>query len=200
MNLYPLGKTLCKTWFSLFTRVTVIGKENIPDDGPVLLCSNHISNMDPPFVGSFMKRRIHFMAKEELFNKRVLGRLLPSLGAFPVKRGVGDRQALRKGLSLLEKGEVLCLFPEGTRSKTGEIGEGLSGSGFFALRSKAEVVPVVIFGPYKPLGKVAVVYGKPMNFQTLRDEKVSAAKATEKIMESIQELKDKHIETVINNE
>ncbi|MDQ0299459.1 1-acyl-sn-glycerol-3-phosphate acyltransferase [Salibacterium salarium] len=198
MNLYPVGKTLCKLFFSLFTRVTVIGKDNIPADGPVLLCSNHISNLDPPLVGTFMKRKIRFMAKQELFSKKIVGPLLSSLGAFPVKRGVGDRQSLRKGLHLLEEGEVLCLFPEGTRSKTGEIGEGLSGSGFFAIRSKAAVVPVVIFGPYKPFGKITIAYGEPMNFQELRDEKVNAAEATKKIMGGIQALKEKHIEEIKN--
>ncbi|MFZ4452258.1 lysophospholipid acyltransferase family protein [Salibacterium aidingense] len=199
MILYTIGKTVCRLGFTFFARVKVIGRENIPEEGPVLLCSNHISNLDPPLVGSFMKRNIHFMAKDELFQKKGLGSLLPSLGAFPVKRGSGDRQALRMGLQLLEEGKVLCLFPEGTRSKTGEIGKGLSGSGFFALRSKASIVPVVISGPYKPFGRITIVYGPPMDFQPLREEKINAAEATEKIMESIQDLKQKHKEQM-NNE
>ncbi|MFB4163437.1 lysophospholipid acyltransferase family protein [Alteribacillus sp. JSM 102045] len=192
MSVYAVGKTICKIFLSSIIRAEAIGQENIPKEGPVLLCSNHISNYDPPLVGSFMKRKIHFMAKEELFSKKILGSLLPSLGAFPVKRGAGDRQALRKGLGLLEEGKVLCLFPEGTRSKTGEVGKGLSGSGFFALRSEAAVVPVAIFGEYKPFRKVTVVYGKPINFQELRNEKVSAAHATEVIMENIRALLADH--------
>ncbi|SDH39916.1 lysophospholipid acyltransferase family protein [Alteribacillus bidgolensis] len=192
MSVYAIGKTICKMYLSLVIRAEAIGQENIPKEGPVLLCSNHISNYDPPLVGSFMKRKIHFMAKEELFSQKILGSLLPSLGAFPVKRGAGDRQALRKGLSLLEEGKVLCLFPEGTRSKTGEVGKGLSGSGFFALRSEAAVVPVAVFGKYKPFQKVTVVYGKPLNFQQLRNQKTSAADATEEIMDSIRKLMAQH--------
>lgn len=198
MSTYNIGKTICKMYLSSVIQAEAIGVENIPKEGPVLLCSNHISNLDPPLVGSFMKRKIHFMAKEELFSNKLLGSLLFSLGAFPVKRGTGDRQALRKGLGLLEEGKVLCLFPEGTRSKTGEIGKGLSGSGFFALRSKAAVVPVAIYGKYKPFHKVTVVYGKPLNFEDLRREKVSAAEATEVIMQSINSLRNEYRDASYN--
>ncbi|WP_240377092.1 lysophospholipid acyltransferase family protein [Bacillus piscicola] len=194
MNLYALGKFICQVFFFLFMRVEAKGQENIPTEGPVLICSNHLSNLDPPLVGSFMKRPLNFMAKEELFGAPLLGKLLPYINAFPIKRGTGDRQALRKGLGILKEGKVLCLFPEGTRSKTGEIGKGLSGSGFFALRSEAVVIPAVIIGRYKPFGKITLRYGKPIPFQAIREEKVDAAHATEVIMEHIQQLKDYHQE------
>src|SRR5690625_70934 len=113
--IYSLGKLLCRLMFILFICVDIKGRENVPVRGPVILCSNHISNFDPPLVGSFLKRSIRFMAKEELFHNKILGTLLTTLGAFPVKRGAGDRQALRKGLNILKDGEMLCLFPEGTR-------------------------------------------------------------------------------------
>lgn len=195
MTLYSIGRFLCWVFLSLFFRVEVKGRENIPAEGPVLICSNHMSNLDPPLVGSFIKRKLHFMAKEELFNKKLFGSLLTKLGAFPVKRGTGDRQALRKGLGILKEGHVMCLFPEGTRSKTGEIREGLSGSGFFALRSKAVVVPALITGEYKLFGKVTLIYGEPIDFETVRREKKSATEATEIIMKSIQKIKDEHEKT-----
>ncbi|MFB5661651.1 lysophospholipid acyltransferase family protein [Alteribacillus sp. HJP-4] len=197
MTIYKIGRFLCRLLFSSVMKAQVIGKENIPEDRAVLLCSNHISNFDPPLVGSFLKRQVHYLAKEELFQKKVIGPLLNALGAFPVKRGMGDRQALRKGLGLLEEGKVLCLFPEGTRSRTGEIGKGLSGAGFFALRSNAVIIPVAVLGDYKPFKRVTVVYGKPISFQELRDKKINAAIATEVIMNSIQETRDQVSRTYV---
>ena len=123
------------------------------------------SNLDPPTVGIAAPRQVHFMAKEELFSAPVLGKILPHINAFPVKRGMSDREALRKGLGVLKEGKVLGLFPEGTRSETGELGKGLAGAGFFALRSKAQIVPCAVIGPYKPFKRLKVVFGKPIEFE-----------------------------------
>ncbi|SFL98289.1 lysophospholipid acyltransferase family protein [Salibacterium qingdaonense] len=194
MSLYRIGRALFRTFFSLFMRVRVVGRENIPETGPVLLCSNHISNLDPTLLGSFMSRSMTFMAKEELFEKKLVNAVLTRVGAFPVKRGSSDRRALKKGLGLLEEGHVLCLFPEGTRSRTGEIRSGLAGSGFFALRSKAAVVPVVIVGSYKLFGRITIIYGPPVDMDSMREKKADAAEATETIMEQIRGLKKEHME------
>jgi 1-acyl-sn-glycerol-3-phosphate acyltransferase len=132
------------------------------------------------------------MAKEELFKVPALGKILPHLNAFPVKRGMSDREALRKGLGTLKEGKVLGLFPEGTRSKTGQLGKGLAGAGFFALRSEAHVVPCAIIGPYKPFSKLKVVYGKPIEMKELRDRKASAEETTEFIMAEISKLIEEH--------
>ena len=107
--LYPLGKFLVSVLFKILFKIKVIGKENIPKNGPVIICSNHISNYDPPTVGMTAPRTIHFMAKEELFEKKGLGFILRNVNAFPVKRGMRDRNALRKGLKLLDEGKVLGL-------------------------------------------------------------------------------------------
>ena len=128
------------------------------------------------------------MAKEELFSVPVLGKILPQINAFPVKRGMSDREALRKGLEVLKEGKVLGLFPEGTRSKTGELGKGLAGAGFFALRSDAHIVPCAIIGPYKAFKRLKVVYGKPIDMSEIRKNKASAEEATELIMSEIQKL------------
>lgn len=166
----------------------VLGKEHFPKEGGVLLCANHIHNFDPPMVGITAPRPVHFMAKEELFNVPVLGKIVPHLNAFPVKRGMSDREALRKGLNVLKEGHVLGLFPEGTRSKTGELGKGLAGAGFFALRTDAQVVPCAIIGPYKAFGKLRIVYGKPIPMDELRKNKISAEETTEVIMNEINNL------------
>jgi 1-acyl-sn-glycerol-3-phosphate acyltransferase len=192
VNLYSIGKALCSGLLKPVFRPQVIGAENIPTSGGVLICSNHIDNLDPPIVGISSPRTIHFMAKEELFQLPVLKGLLPKLNAFPVKRGMSDKQALRTGLQVLKDGNVLGLFPEGTRSKTGELGKGLAGAGFFALRTDAKVVPCAVIGPYKPFKPLKVVFGKPINIEGLREKKGSVEEATELIMNSIGELLEKY--------
>ncbi|RLL48192.1 1-acyl-sn-glycerol-3-phosphate acyltransferase [Oceanobacillus piezotolerans] len=192
--LYKVAKTVVAILLFPLFRIKVIGKENIPKQGPVLLCSNHISNFDPPVVGITSTRDIYFMAKGELFEKKFLGTLLRGIHAFPVKRGLADRNALREGLKILEDGHTLGLFPEGTRSKTGEIGKALAGAGFFALRSEAAVVPCVIIGPYKAGSRLKVIYGKPMDMEKYRSSKTSAKDMADAIMKEIKSLKEKYIE------
>jgi len=187
---YIIAKYVVYSILKPLYRIEVIGKENIPKDGAVLLCSNHIDNLDPPVLGITAPRRVRFMAKEELFKVPILGTIIRNLGAFPVKRGFADRDAIRTGLKILKDGEVLGLFPEGTRSKTGKLGKGLAGAGFFALRSPSIVIPCAIIGPYKPFRKVKVIYGKPVDFKSHRENKISAEEATEIIMKEIQKLLD----------
>lgn len=189
---YQFAKTAVFSVFKPLYRLEIVGTEHFPEKGAVLLCSNHIDNLDPPTVGITAPRPVHFMAKEELFRVPIIKSLISGLGAFPVKRGLADRDAIRKGLSVLKAGEVLGLFPEGTRSKTGELGKGLQGAGFFALKSNAYVVPCAIIGPYKPFKKVKVIYGEPIDFTSYRKEKISAEQATEIIMNEIRVLLEKH--------
>lgn len=192
MNLYKFGKILVTTIFKPLFRVQIIGKENFPMDGSVLLCSNHISNLDPPTVGMSCPRVVHFMAKAELFKTPFGNKLMNSINAFPVKRGMADREALRLGLKYLKEDKVVGIFPEGTRNLSGTLGKGLAGAGFFALRSNAHVVPCAVIGEYKPFKKVKVVFGKPINFTELRENKANAEQATELIMSEIQKLLDEH--------
>lgn len=169
-----------------------MGRENIPSNGGVLLCSNHIHNLDPTLVGAFIKRQTRFMAKAELFKAPILKAILPKVGAFPIRRGMSDRQALRTGLKLLKDSEVVGVFPEGTRSKTGKLGEGLAGVGFFALRSNAHVVPCAVIGRYKLFSHLKVVYGPPVDMNAVREKKGSPEEATKQIMVGIQKLLDEH--------
>ena len=166
----------------------MIGKENFPKEGGVLLCANHIDNFDPPVVGMTCPRTVRFMAKEELFKLPILKSVLPSVQAYPVKRGMSDREAFRNTLKILKGGEVVGLFPEGTRSTTGELGKGLAGAGFFALKGNAVVMPCAIIGPYKPFRRLKVVYGKPMDLSEQREQRVSSEEVTALIMDEIQKL------------
>ncbi|MDP4161853.1 MAG: lysophospholipid acyltransferase family protein [Bacillota bacterium] len=190
MNLtfYDFAKSVVSLIFKPLYRIKVLGAENIPSEGGVLLCSNHINNFDPLVVGISSRRPVHFMAKEELFAVPALGNIVRKCNAFPVKRGMSDREALRNALAVLKADQVLGLFPEGTRSKTGELGKGLAGAGFFALRSAAKVVPCAVIGPYKKFHRLRVVFGKPIEMDEMRKNKVSAEQATEIIMDEIRKL------------
>lgn len=190
--MYKIIKSLCKVVFYPKYRIQVEGVENIPKEGPVLICSNHISNYDPIVLGITVPREIYFMAKEELFEKKVIGSFLRKLHAFPVKRGMRDRQALRRALEVLDENHTLGLFPEGTRSKDGTLGKGLAGAGFFALRSQATVIPCAIVGTYKSKDPLRVVYGKPIPMAQLRERKASSQEVTDEIMEGIRHILDKN--------
>lgn len=190
VTFYTIARSVVKSILMPLYRIEVHGREHFPKEGGVLLCSNHIDNLDPPVVGITSPRPILFMAKEELFKVPIFGKMLANLNAFPVKRGASDRDAIRKGLKFLKEGKVLGLFPEGTRSKTGEIGEGMAGAGFFALRTNAHVVPCVIVGPYRMFRRLKVVYGPPIDMEELRSRKASAEETTAVIMSHIRRLKE----------
>lgn len=195
MSYYRIFRGFFRIIFSLVFRWQVIGREHIPKEGPVILCANHISLWDPPLLGSGIERMVNFMAKEELFRIPVIGFLITKFGAFPVKRGAGERAAIRTTLKLLEEGKVLGIFPEGTRSKTGEVGEGMPGTAMFALKSQATVIPVAIIGPYRPFRPIKIVYGDPLDLTDLREARSSAdtlQQATDLIMQRIRELRDQH--------
>lgn len=191
MSLYPFARSVVAGLLRPTFRIKVEGLEHFPKEGGVLLCTNHISNFDPPVVGVTAPRKVLFMAKAELFNVPVLKQLLSNFGTFPVKRGGGDREAIRAGLKVLKEGHVLGLFPEGTRSKDGKLGKGQAGAGFFALRSTAAVVPCAIIGPYKSFRTLRVVYGKPIKMEEFREKKINAEEMTSIIMEEINKLLQK---------
>jgi len=131
VSFYIFARAIVKSVLTPLYRIETIGTEHFPKEGGVLLCSNHIDNLDPPVVGFTAPRPVFFMAKAELFKNPLLKKLMTSIQAFPVKRGMSDREALRTGLKYLKEDKVVGLFPEGTRNKTGEIGKGLAGAGFF---------------------------------------------------------------------
>jgi 1-acyl-sn-glycerol-3-phosphate acyltransferase len=190
VGLYTIGSTFFLNYFKLFNRVEIIGQENVPKEGGVMLCCNHIDNMDPPLLGSTCSRDVHFMAKAEIFDVPVLGYLVKNVKAFPIKRGMADKKALRTGITLLNEGNVIGVFPEGTRSKTGKLGKGLAGAGYFALKSNAAIVPCAIVGSYNLFNKQTIIFGKPIDFTTYKEEKISAQDAVDKIMNEIQKLID----------
>jgi 1-acyl-sn-glycerol-3-phosphate acyltransferase len=165
--LYRLFKNLFKIFFKLFYRFEVIGLDNIPTSGPVMLVSNHVSNWDPPVLGSASNRQVFFLAKEELFKIPVLNFLLPAWGVLPLKRGRGDREAITKSIEVLSDGKILGIFIEGTRNKGNpdHLGKPQPGAAMFALKSNATVIPTLLLNTRtvgKSFQKVKVIFGKPL--------------------------------------
>lgn len=171
MTIYSFAKRIFRLQFRLMGW-KVQGAENMPTAGPVILAINHVSLWDPVVAACSVPRQVSFMAKEELFSIPILGSIFSKLGAFPVKRGQGDMNAIRQSLAVLKGGGVLGLFPEGTRSKTGEIQKGLPGMVLLMEKSQASVVPVKVSGTShlltKGWGKIAVVVGEPLTAQMLK--------------------------------
>ena len=153
------------------------GKENIPAESPddrTILCCNHISEMDPVYLEMCPKRHVFFMAKAELFRGRFsrwfLGRLF---GAFPVERGKGDTGALDKAEEIVRSGRLLGIFPEGTRSRDGQLGRAKSGAALIAARTGANILPVCIVAKDQKVRlfhRAKVIFGKPMTPQELHLE------------------------------
>ncbi len=147
-------------------RIKVEEAGNVPNSGPVVLCSNHISWWDPVLVAGATRRPIHFMGKIELFRYPVLGWILNHIHAFPVARGKPDLSAIRDSIAVLKDGEVLGIFPEGTRQRGKEaLGEMHPGAALVALRTGSPVVPVAIRGKYAFRGTVTVLFGEPMKLE-----------------------------------
>ena len=168
MTLYDFCYLTFPVVFKIWLRMEVFGRENIPEEGPVVIASNHLSLLDPPVLGAAATRKIHFMAKSELFKPVWFGALISKLGAFPVKRGEMDREAIKTGLTILKENKVLAVFPEGTRSKDGTLGRAGGGAFMMGIKRKAQIVPAYIYGTdtkrHPGWPKVRVIFGKPMEY------------------------------------
>lgn len=169
---YRLARWLAETLVKIYWRPTVIAKSAIPQAGPVLLTPVHRSFADFIFTAILTDRKIFFMAKDSLWNSKILGRLLISWGAFPVHRESPDREALSHAEEVLKAGQILVLFPEGTRQDGFEIGDLLEGAAFLSARTGAPIVPIGIAGSDrsmpkgkkipKPIG-IDIVVGEPLS-------------------------------------
>lgn len=185
--LYRIGRVLFRFIFTLFFRMRAIGMDHVPAHGAVVLCGNHTSLLDPPLLGAPLKRKVHFMAKAELFDIPILGSIISKLGAFPVKRGGVSRESIRIAVQLLRDGNMMGVFPEGSRNNAGGMGK--KGAASLALKSGAAVVPVAIIGTYSLFRRMTIVYGKPLDlseFAGANSEELE--QATEAIMKEIRRL------------
>ncbi len=178
---------------AVLTRSSVMGAENIPTSAPFLLVSNHLNLIDPPVLGALLPRRITFMAKEELFHVPLVGWVVKWYGAFAVRRGQADRQALRVATEVLRRGGVIGVFPEGTRSKTGKMIEAHPGAALIALMTGVVVLPVGVSGTDRvrsPLSlllrpRIEVNVGQPFKLERGESRKDGLGEATTTMMRHV---------------
>lgn len=194
---YTLGQALLKVFYFPVYRIKVEGRENMPESGPVLLCSNHVAMKDPVVLGLSQRRQVFYMAKEELFKNAFVGGILRALGAFPVKRGTGGADALEEGYKLLEENAVVGVFIEGHRSKTGELQKPKTGAALLAYRTKAPVVPVCITAEDgkrpRPFHRTVIRFGKPLTAEQLNipdESSMQLRRASRTVMSEIAALRE----------
>jgi 1-acyl-sn-glycerol-3-phosphate acyltransferase len=186
---YPLVRIIVSLPTLLIYRVRAIGVENVPKDGALILAPNHFSQMDHFFVGLYLRRKVRFMAKSQMFGPPVLTYVYKHGGVFPVRRGHHDEEAIKTAATILEQGEMLLVYAEGGRSRSGKLKEVKPGIGRIALESGAPVVPVAIHGSEKVrrwkrfrFPKVTVQFGEPLSFL------VEAAPSHEHQLEAAKEI------------
>ncbi len=199
-TLYRIGRFFLRTHLLIWHGLTAVDAENIPESGGAIIACNHISHLDPPSVGSAISRDIRFVAKEELFHQFFLSWYFPLIGIIPLKRGGGGKMMLDNAAEAIKEGDIVALFPEGTRSKTGLPGRPRTGMIILAAMSGAPIIPARISGSYDcmppkrilPLpGKIQVAFGKPIQWKPgeldvgNRDQMIDEAR---KVMDIILEL------------
>ncbi len=179
----------------------VSGVENIPMEGPLLIAPNHTSYLDPLAVGAFIPRGVHYVGREELFKNSAFARLLEICKCIPIKKEKPGKATIGKFLSLLRRGEALMIFPEGTRSPSGELQEAGAGIGLLALSTGAPIIPALVKGADKALPlkahwiklrPIKVCFGKPIlpdRFSSRKAPRLCRQEVADAVMRAIAELK-----------
>ncbi|MHB9111906.1 MAG: lysophospholipid acyltransferase family protein [Thermoleophilia bacterium] len=196
LPLYGVLRILITNPLRFFFRMEIEGTENWPKRGPAIFASNHLSNMDPPLLCLSYPGQICWMAKAELLRIPLVGSFLIKLGAFPVRRGENDREAIRRARELLRMGYVIGMFPEGTRHKEGAFGEPQAGVGLLAMTPGVPVIPIrirgtgdIISGGRLHRAKVSVTVGPPVDLKISGMSRGKAYReASHRIMAAIGEL------------
>lgn len=189
-TLYALGYGLSRGLSDTLWRARLVGQENVPPQGPVILAANHASFVDPPLAGSHAGRALYYMGKEELFDVPVLGWLIRQVNSFPIRRKGGDVGAVRTAQRILAAGGGIIVFPEGKRQKDGVFGKPKAGVGLLADTSGAPVVPVYLHQTYRVLrwGRLGVAYGQSLFFSPPETHEAFSGR----VMDAIRQLKEAH--------
>lgn len=171
--IYRIVHCLARAAFRLWGSWEIVGDDKIPRAGGVIVAGNHVSYVDPPLIGAAIRRECRFMARHDLWKNRFLAWLLPRLGAYPIVRNKPDRAGLRATLEHLEKGYVVVMFPEGTRSRDGRLQPAEPGLALIVRKAGVPVVPAAVIGTREmmPVGssrirraRLKVVFGDPLYF------------------------------------
>ena len=164
MKFYDFALSVLRLFCRVFFKYEVIGIENVPLEGNVIIAANHKSNLDPIFVASSMTtREVAAVAKKELFDHKILGFILKKLNTIPIDRENTGISTVKQILRAIKDGYVLGLFPEGTRVKGKEFGQEKAGLSLFASKGKANVVPISVISTYKLFSRVKIYIGEPID-------------------------------------
>lgn len=175
MSFYNVVLKIFTLYSKVFYKYEVIGEENIPNEGNIILAANHKSNLDPIFVAAAVKnRKVATIGKKELFDNKILATILNKLCVIPIDRDNPGISTIKTILKKLKEGYAVGIFPEGTRVKGNEFGEAKAGLALFAVKGKAKVVPISIISNYKLFNKVIVYIDKPISFEEYYKQKLSA--------------------------
>lgn len=187
---YRFVRSLLWVVFVILFRFRREGQGHIPNEGPVIIASNHVSYLDPLIVAVASPRPVSFMAKAVFFGKPVLGIVMRMLNAFPVRKVGADLEAVKQALRVLRQGQVLGIFPEGTRQRSGVLGKAEPGVAHLAIKTGAPVVPVAVRGTFRPFpGKsIKALIGKPIVPPSGDNPRDSADRFAEEIMEAVSRL------------
>jgi 1-acyl-sn-glycerol-3-phosphate acyltransferase len=200
-RLYSCVKTAVMPLLKCVLGLQIRNAERLPLSGAAIVAANHVSNFDPLVVAAAAPRQMCFLAKVELFHVPILSFLLRRVNAIPIRRHAADRGALLAAIAALQAGRALLLFPEGTRSKSGEIQEGKRGAAMLAVKNRANVIPVHVSGtfriwPHLWRRRVVVRFGKPLDIEPFLKLRIPSkhlyAKIGSEIMNRIKELRDAH--------
>ena len=174
MSFYKFVLKLFTLYGKTFYKYEVIGAENIPDEGNIIIAANHKSNLDPIFVSIAVKNReVATIAKKELFDNKLLGMVLNKIHAIPIDRENPGVSSIKTILKKIKEGYAIGIFPEGTRVKEEGFGEAKAGLALFAIKGKADVIPVTIISNYKLFSKVTIFIDKPISFENYYKQKLS---------------------------
>ena len=195
--MYNLVRLVLTPYLLIVNRARAISTDHVPEAGPVIVAPNHFSFMDHFFVALYLRRKVHFMAKSQLF-KPPMQFIYRHGGVFPVRRGFRDEEAFITTHTILGRGDLVLMYPEGGRSRSGELGEPKAGLGRLALESGAPVVPTAIVGTqnarhWKRLNfpKVTVLYGEPVRFEKVENPtREQQQAASELVFERVKALYD----------
>ncbi len=186
--IYRIARFVCWCIIKMGAGLRVAGLENEVREGPLVVAANHVSNWDPVTVGVSLRRTVHYMGKEELFRNPFLAWLLRNIAVFPVKRGLTPKSAIVESLKILKRGDVLGIFPEGTRSKTGELLKPTTGAVMLALKTRAPILPIGLSGT-KEFKDIRANIGQPIYLDPYYDEKPSKEKIEELSQEIMNEIR-----------
>ncbi len=196
--LYASLKVVVRAWLLIYHRAKIEGLDHVPRQAPFILVGNHVSYLDPFYIGAVIPRHVHFMAKKESFGHPFTRWFLCRMRAFPVKRGETDIKAIRQALSVLQEGNVLGIFPEGGRRDYQELEEIKQGAAYLAIKMGCPVVPVLILGADRALprgkmflrpAKIRIKVGNPISLPSGEKARQRQEKLSAEILDALRKMK-----------